>query len=317
MTRSIPILVFALLASSCAYHSPAAPTPIGVQKASDAAALIQLSISSRTNQDDVTAVLTTSDGRYVAGVPVTFAIGAGTITPSSGVSDALGAVHAVATSSTTTMITATSGNISTAFSIQPTTQGTSSPTPSPTTPTPSPTPTPTTNVLLNVPAASTSGNSVSMFVSAAAGIGPWTWTFGDGQTQQTTAYSTTHIYTSAGTYAVTASSSSGLSVSGSIAIAAPPTPTPTPTPVQTATIECTLTTTLAVGCHVTLTDASGTSLTSQINLVRWDWGDGHPVEQTSLVVTTHSYQVAGTYTIAAAVYSGAIGANTSTSVKVQ
>lgn len=96
----------------------------------------------------------------------------------------------------------------------------------------------------------------------------------------------------------------------------PPTPTPTPTPVLAITVECTPGT-LSVGCHVSMTGADGSSLTSTITTIDWNWGDGSLSSTANPpAATTHGYLVSGTYLIIATAHAPAGSATNTVTVKI-
>ena len=83
----VPALVTAFTVG-CAYHEPAAPTPIVVAP-STAPASIRLVGATRPDRSlDMTATVLTASGAFVSGVKVDLFSTAGTLSPSSGITDA-------------------------------------------------------------------------------------------------------------------------------------------------------------------------------------------------------------------------------------
>ena len=308
MRRLGPVAVTVVLATSigCAYHMPTSPTTSTDQTPNMTPASIRITAASRTDQKiDVTATVLSGDGHYVANVPLTFSVDAGSVSPNAAVTDANGTARATATTPSATTLHISGAGLSAQSSLPA-----------------SVAPSAVDAVIVNVPGAGTTGVAVNMFVSS-AGSGPWSWSFGDGGTAQTTGLSTSHTYGRPGAYTVTVTGPNGATSSGNITISdGAPGPT-TPTPSVTATIECAAAAHGSqTGCHVTLAAADGSTLTANINRVSWDWGDGHiditPTPgSTSAAVALHTYAVAGSYTITAVVSAtGGESATTRTSVTI-
>jgi hypothetical protein len=307
---SIAVVFGTLFAGACAYQAPNSPTPTPVTPSTTPAS-IRVGASSRTDQTiDIIATVVTKDGAYVPGVTLTFAVDAGTITPASATTDQLGSAHASAKTSSATLLHVTGGGLSLQTALPASVSGTA--------------PSAGNTILLNVPSSGTTGQAVSMFISS-NGSGPISWNFGDGATASTPSFATTHTYGRSGTYNITAGDGVN-TASGSIVISDPPAPTPTPTPVLSVAVECTPAAHgSATGCHVTMTDTSGTNITSSVTATDWDWGDGNPPGQPNRSVSTdpngaavqsHTYAVAGTYLVQARASSSAGSANGSTTVKI-
>lgn len=288
---------------ACAYHMPTSPSD-PLPTPSLAPATIRVTASSRTDQKiDVTATVLSSDGHFVGNVTLAFSIDAGTISPTSAVTDANGSARALASTPSATTLHVSGAGLSTQS------------------PLPASVPTQVTDaVVLNLPGSGTTGTAVSMFVSS-TGSGPWSWTFGDGSTTQTSGFQTSHTYGRSGAYTVSVAGPNGASSTGTITINdAAPTP-PTPTPSLSAAIECTAAAHGSpTGCHATMTAADGSSLTANISSVQWDWGDGQvttTTNGTSGAVAMHSYVVAGTFVVNAKVTTtGGDVATAQTTVKI-
>ena len=274
---------------ACAYHMPTSPTTPVDTTPNMTPASIRVTAASRTDQKiDVTATVLSSDGHYVANIPLTFSVDAGTISPNTAVTDANGTAKATAATPSATTLHVSAAGLS-AQSALPASIA----------------PTVPDAVILNVPGAGTTGVSVPMFVSS-TGSGPWSWTFGDGGGTQTSGLSTSHVYGSAGSYTVTVAGPTGATASGRITISDPAQGPSVPPTGVTAAIQCTAATHgTPTSCHVTLTAADGSSLTANINSTQFDWGDGIVTTSTtsgsSAAIGLHAYVVPGTYTIIAKV----------------
>jgi PKD repeat protein len=122
-------------------------------------------------------------------------------------------------------------------------------------------------------------------------ITSYDWWFGDGDTAS--GVRTTHVYRVAGTYSVTLVVTDDRGASASV------TKTVTVTAGPLPTAEFTISPSPAnVGRVVTFDGALSTAPTGRtIVEYRWNFGDGSPIVRTSNPVTTHTYGVAGSYTI--------------------
>jgi hypothetical protein len=269
---------------------------------------LRVTTSSRNDQKiDVTATVLSTDGHYVPGVALTFAVDVGTITAAAAATDYTGAIHAVASTPTATTLHVKGGGLATDASLPASVQQT-----------------PSDGLILNVAGIGTTGVAQQMFISSTA-AGPWSWSFGDGATDQTAGLTTSHTYGRSGAFAITVTNGTLSTTARTTISDAPGAPAPAPAPTSpTGTIECTAAAHGSpTGCHVTLTAVNGSSaLTANINRVSWDWGDGHvditPTPgSTSAAVALHTYLVPGGYTIRAAISAtGGESANVQTSVTV-
>jgi hypothetical protein len=295
---------------ACAYHMPTSPTTSTDTTPNTTPTSIRVTTSSRTDQKiDVTATVLSGDGHLLGNIALAFSVDAGTISPNVAVTDANGSARATASTPSATTLHVTGAGLSSQLSLPAST--------APATPD---------SVILNVPGTGTEGVPVTMFVSSAAS-GTWSWTFGDGAGTQTTSLSTTHTYSRPGGFTVTVAGPNGTTSSGNITIAEAPAPVPVPTPATSVTVECTPgdTTTTKTGCHVTLTGADGSIITSTISSIDWDWGDGNQPEKqvtvppggtAAVAVATHQYTVSGTYTVGARVHAASGDFNGQTTVKI-
>jgi len=287
---------------------PTSPTDsTGTSKPNTTPTTIRIGAASRTDQKiDVTATVLTADGNFVPNVTLAFSVDAGTITPNSAVTDSNGSARATAATPSSTTVHVSGAGLTAQTSLPASIAAPVSD-----------------SVILNVPGTGTTGVAVTMFVSSTGG-GPFSWTFGDGGTAQTTGFSTTHTYGRSGSYGVMVTNANGAFSSGNINVVDAPAPAPTPTPMTSASVECTpgtsttSATVTVTGCHVTLTGADGSPLTSSITVVGWDWGDG--TNNTTLpaphIVEQHQYLVSGTYLVIAKVTASGGPFNAETSVKI-
>ena len=126
--------------------------------------------------------------------------------------------------------------------------------------------------------------------SSSAGITNFAWNFGDG-TAQATGQIVTHTFSAQGTFNVTltVANDRGLSASTtqalSVAVGAPPTPSFTVSPSAAAVQE-----TVYFNASTSTPGSGHSAITSY----RWTFGDGGTA---SGMTATHSYAVAGTYTV--------------------
>jgi hypothetical protein len=138
---------------------------------------LRVTTSSRNDQKiDVTATVLSTDGHYVPGVTLTFAVDVGTITAAAAATDYTGAIHAVASTPTATTLHVKGGGLATDASLPASVQQT-----------------PSDGLILNVAGIGTTGVAQQMFISSTA-AGPWSWSFGDGATDQTAGLTTSHTY---------------------------------------------------------------------------------------------------------------------------
>lgn len=291
MRVMIPALL-AAFAAGCAYQQPAQPTPV-TSTVNMSPASIRATASSRSDYTTlVTATVLTVEGRFVAGIPIGFATGNGTVSTAATVTDANGSATTIVNTPTTTMVTITIGVLSNSIQVQGSSAPTTGPTPPPITPPTPPTPTP--NAIINAPSTVTTGTAITLGVSAPANGQTWTWNFGDGGTTQTTAFTTTHTYTTAGVYTIMVSAP-GIAT-GSATITA----TSGLVPMMNCTVPATH---AAVTCTISATYNGAALPSSSITKVDWDWGDGftNTTSGSSAPTSSHTYASAGTYTVFATV----------------
>ncbi len=299
-------LVAMLGASGCGYESPNQPGIVII----DPSAPFQVTIGAlsgtgaQVGTAAVTAHVQNANGAGLADVVVTFTTNHGIIAPTSVTTGVDGAASTTLAATDTADVTAAVGRLSAhtlVTALQP-----NQPTPTPTpAPGPSPTPTPAPPaVFLNVPANATTGVPLVFGVSSSATGVTWIWSFGDGQTAQTTAFGTTHVYATAGTYAVSVSAAGTSSASATITVADPVVATPA---TFTATLSCvtSVAPSTQMACSVTAFSKGVALPGTQIARVVWDWGDGNLDDNEactmSIPVHTHSYTNAGRYTVFATV----------------
>ena len=105
------------LASGCAYKLPVEPTRV-VLPPSNTPAAIQLLAGSRSSSVlEVAAKVTTADGRFLTGVAVTFSAVPGRVAPEVTVTDDAGLARTVLTTTGTSIISATAGNLSASMAL--------------------------------------------------------------------------------------------------------------------------------------------------------------------------------------------------------
>src|SRR5262249_13853728 len=101
--RAAAVLSF-LVMTACAYHMPTQPSD-PLPTPSLAPATIRVTASSRTDQKiDVTATVLSSDGHFVQNVTLAFSVDAGTISPTTAVTDANGTARVLASTPSATTL---------------------------------------------------------------------------------------------------------------------------------------------------------------------------------------------------------------------
>jgi PKD domain len=296
--------------AGCAYQnpelaSPAAPDP-------SAPSQLSLGVSGSATQGGTSAVTARVQnifGAPVVNVLVTFGTTRGTISPAQAATGTNGTATAVLTAADTADVTAIVGGL-TAHTLVAPVVATS---PTPTTPT-------TVPAFLNVLPSATTGVAQVFGVSSSATGVTWNWSFGDGGTAQTTAFGTTHTFSSAGVFTASVSAP-GTSTGTAVVTVTDPTPTAGP---ATTTLSVTLTCTPGKATAPTAPTTCNTNETfggaavpgGAVSSVAWDWGDGTNTDNSTLQpVNTHTYAKVGTYTVIATVNANTTGgAKTGTAV---
>ena len=286
--------LIALLGSvGCAYDNPTEPSVRPADPSVPSQVTLGASPGSGTSGGTaiVTARVQNANGAALPNVMVTFTTTRGTVSPAQVATSSSGAATATLTASDTADVTAIAGAVSAHTLVIATPP--SSTTPTPTLPL----------AFLNVSGSATAGTPVTFSVSSSAVGATWIWSFGDGATEQGSAFSTTHTYTSAGTYTASVSSSSTQASSATIVVTASVVPPPTTSTGFAATIACPKTATLAQACNIATTLNGVAQPSSTITRVDWDWGDGQTTQTNGSLapVSSHTYANAGTYTVFASV----------------
>lgn len=326
------LLIVAIASSACAYHAPDAPTAT-TPPASTSAAEIRLVTSSRPDYTTaVSAEVLTAQQRFVPNAIITFAVTAGTVSPTQATTDVNGTATAIVTTSVNTTITATLGGTLAASATvvgatapQPPTPG---PIPNPVPPIPTPTPTPQPPPPLPPATISLTATTMTAGVSTQLSVGNFmggqsitstAWTFGDGATAAATGGLISHTYTTAGTYtaSVTATDAIGRTASSTAVMtvnAVPSAPPPPPPPAPTFVIAITCGTATPTTCNLSGTYGGAPIASSAFN-ASWDWGDG--VTTTTAPLGSHAYTQSGTFLIVATATgtSGAWSGQTSSAQK--
>ncbi len=123
------------------------------------------------------------------------------------------------------------------------------------------------------------------------------WNFGDGTT--TTGTTTSHLFTTAGTYTVTltVADSQGLTSTSTVAISVASTPATTPEPTPATPPSAVVSSSVAAGpapLQVTF-DGSGSKAATGASITGYAWSFGDGTSATG-ATAAHSYTAAGTYT---------------------
>jgi PKD repeat protein len=223
-------------------------------------------------------VVVDADGNPVVGIPVTFTTTAGTLNPGTAPTDSTGRASTTLTTSATAQVTATAGTVaSSALTINAATK----PVASVTATTTSPSVGQVVGFTVSVTPA-TSGSSQVPLRSV-------TINFGDGGSQSlgtNTSQSTTHTYSTAGTYVVTATVTdvNGETGSGSTSIQVLPLLASLGASPQTGAPP------LTVAFTLTLTPS-----TVAVQSVDWDYGDGELEPNSATLTKSHIYTRSGTW----------------------
>lgn len=298
------------LSAGCGYKLPTEPTTIAVVP-SVAPASIRLGLGTRGDHlVDITATVLTRDGHFVPGVLVSFAMDTGTVSPADATTNANGVAQAVATPTTTNAtLTVSGGSLTATTTISAAPAGVQ---PTPSMPPPS-VPLPAPFVQLQ-PITTTVGAAtlftIGTYMPGGTAIVRVEWTFGDGATSTTNSGTTSHTYTTAGSFtaSVTATDTLGRSASNSAPVTVnaipPPPPPPTPAPASlAASLTCTIAAHVAA-CNIAATYGGVTVPSTDITSVDWDLGNGHgeTTVQPVAPVIGYTYPLAGTYLVVAGVH---------------
>lgn len=289
----------------CAYHAPDAPTvvvPVATA-ASTAPASIRVTVSTRADrQSDVVATVLSADGHVVPSVPVSFAIDAGTVTPSSMTTTSAGVAQTVASATSAATVTVSTGALSATTRVDAAPAPPAAPLPPAT---PPPVPLPPASVSITA-ATGTAGTSMLLQASALLGgvqATSYAWDFGDGGQATTASGQVQHVYLTAGTYQdsviVTAADGRRASATGSVIINPAPVPTPTPTtPADQFVIALTCSVDLQklASCNITPTLNGQIVASAAFSDINWDFGDGKTGPHTPPAIT-HQYTQPGIYTV--------------------
>src|SRR5262249_9775653 len=123
----------------------------------------------------------------------------------------------------------------------------------------------------------------------------YSWNFGDGSALSTST-SPSHTYAAQGTYTITLTTTDGWGNAASTRKwVSPLTPAGTLAPVPTFTVQCT-----ALAC---LTNSFGTA-DPDGDVIRYSWNFGDGTAASTAASPTHTYAVAGTYTLTLTVTDG-------------
>lgn len=316
--KTIALSATLVFAAACAYHAPTSPSPSTTTAPGPPARItmnVVPGIGASVTQAAISATVSDANGRGVPNVTVTFSATVGTFSQASLVTGSDGLVQTMLTAVKPSTITASAGaaTASTFVAIAA-------------------------DLLVSVSSTTAVTGTLTNFNASAQqpnGAVQFKFDFGDGYFAGPGGATASHIYAHSGSYPLTVTAVDTAGRSGatavSLTVADPPvTPTPAPTPTPTPApavlsiaVECTAATHLnPTGCHVTMTGADGSALTSSITSIDWDWGDGHLTTTTnppSGASTTHAYDVAGTFVVIATAHAPTAppaGVTNQTTVKI-
>ena len=316
------VLMLAVLTSACGYTNPVAPATVAVPTAGVPATLhlaIDTGIGAAGGTAAVSATVSDAFATPVVGASVAFTAAAGTLSQTLVVTDEKGiAATTLIAPPGAVLVTATVGGLESKTLVSVQVPVAPPPPDPPSTPTPRPQPDPTQPFTVQLLVTAGVVGELTTFGLATSPITQAAWTFGDGATITTSGATTTHVYTTVGTFtaSVTARSVDGRTASSTATVtiaARPVTPTPVPPPTPVAGYTVTLVASPAsvtVGASTTLT-ATATALNGApaANSYAWDCtSDGVFELRTTANTTTCSYPTVGVATARVVANNGEISA---------
>lgn len=235
-------------------------------------------LASSGGSADVIATVSDASGNRLSGVPVTFTTSAGTVSPSTVITDANGEARAQLSTTRQAEVTATAGTktqrVTVPLNVAPTVSITTSANP-------------------------TEDQATTFTISVNAGTGSAsvrnvTVDYGDGQVDQfgaqTGSFTAQHVYRTPGTYTVR------VTVTDSSGETTPATAVITVVAAQPVAVNLTASSTTPRVREVVTFTADVTPATTQVREYRWDFGDG-TTETTSGNRNTHVYDRVGQRTV--------------------
>jgi len=208
--RGLLTVAACLSVSGClAYQNPTQPAYVPPSTTAPASLTVGAFPTSAGNQSTVSARVQNVNGAPLAGIAVTFASDAGSLSADVGVTGSSGVASTMWTGTGSANLDASTGTLHARTIVV------SVPVTGPQTPQ-------LQLAFLNVSPSATTGVPLTFNVSAGVTGVTWQWSFGDGSTDATTAFSTSHRYTKAGVYTANVSSSSTVAASATITVTDPP-----------------------------------------------------------------------------------------------
>lgn len=289
LMRAAVVVLLAALSVACQdpavpkYElSPGSPT---IQTPTTLSVKVLNGAGEQATQAFVTATLKDQAGRGIAGSLLTFSSSKGVLAPTSAVSNDYGDARTTLTSGTSAMVTVSGAGLSAS---QPVT------------------------IVAPLSVIASIGRlekrvpatfQATVTTRDAAPPLVYAWDFGDGQTARTSSNAISHTYAEDGRVTVVLTVTDGLERTGTTSVFTvvndnpepPATTPPPPAPAFSTTLTCSSQTARNVSCNVSGQYGGAPIPSSFLTKVQWDWGDGSP--EVGPVALTHTYGVAGSYTV--------------------
>ena len=266
--------------------------PIGAAAAERISLTAARTLPASGGSTEVRARVENAGGAAIPGVPVTFTTTAGSVSPTTAVTDAEGVARTTLTSTTEADVTASSGSKTGTVKVGIATRSGLSVTPNTSTP--------------------STGSAVTFTITTASGqaVNNARIDYGDGSSRNLGTIVGTrtdvHTYTSPGDYQVTITADNGENAGTGVSVGA-----------ADVGITSNATNGRATRDQV-ITFTAGVPANTQVRAYRWNFGDG-TVEETTSRTNAHAYRNTGSYTVRveAIGLDGTIIGNASTGVLIQ
>ena len=258
-------------------YSGGARSEISLNVGGAAAETISLTatpLSSSGGTSTIRATVQDTSGNPLAGVAVQFSASTGSLSATAALTNDAGIATVTLTSTSESAVTATVGSKTASFTVSPATRS-------------GLTITPPTTITASSPAVFTIG------VTSGSNVKNVRVNWGDGSSDNLGAISSStsqqHVYGSGGTYTVTATATMADN-------SVEPTVSSTVSVAEFGVTISSTNNTPSAGASVTFTGAT-TPNTTQVDVYRWNFGDGTPTEDTAGPSVSHVFTVPGTYTV--------------------